>query len=122
MCGKLYRTVSQTYFAQSMMVLNNVRLPGEGGGRCSSSPARRITATFLAIILFFLLSHSAGFSQVLNSAEAAAFNAAARAFNVADYQLARSEFADFVRKLPQSAKVPEALLFQAQAALELGDS
>jgi len=75
----------------------------------------------LVVVLIFLAATPLR-SQTPSSAETIAFNAAARAFNAPDYDLARREFADFVRKYPQSAKVPEALLLQAQAALKLGDT
>jgi len=65
---------------------------------------------------------SARGAQNANPAEANAFNTAARAFNATDYDLARRQFADFIRAYPQSARVAEAVFFEAQASLELGDA
>jgi TolA-binding protein len=50
--------------------------------------------------------------------ETRAFDAAARAFSTAVYDRAEREFADFVQNFPSSPHLPEALLYQAQAAME----
>ena len=52
------------------------------------------------------------------TAESRAFDAAANAFVGAFYDRAEAEFADFTQKFPLSARVPEAILFQAKARLE----
>lgn len=46
------------------------------------------------------------------------FNAAALGFEDGDYPWAEKQFAEFIQKFPQSARLPEAILFQARAALE----
>src|SRR4051812_49374000 len=80
-------------------------------------------ANFTGIILLLWLACAGGVhAQAPDPSEAAAFNAAARAFRNMIYDRARVEFRDFVHKFPNSTKVPEALLLQARAALELGDS
>jgi TolA-binding protein len=53
------------------------------------------------------------------AAEKRAFAAAARAFEDGIYDRAEREFGEFVQKFPQAAQVPEAILFQARAALKL---
>ena len=52
------------------------------------------------------------------ASESRAFGAAMRDFNVGIYPLAEKELSDFIRMFPQSAQLPEAILFQAQAALK----
>lgn len=77
------------------------------------------TRCLVTIICCFFAT--AVFAQAPNPAEVAAFNAALRAFHGSAFDFAQRELADFVRKFPQSAKVPEAILLQAQAALKLGN-
>ncbi len=48
-----------------------------------------------------------------------AFNAAARAFQDGFYERATREFADFAQKFPNSERVAEAFLFQAQSSFHL---
>ncbi|HWI57486.1 MAG TPA: tetratricopeptide repeat protein, partial [Bacillota bacterium] len=50
--------------------------------------------------------------------ETRAFNAAANALRSAFYERAEAEFADFTKNFPASPRVPEAILFQAEARLE----
>src|SRR5215208_7960500 len=52
------------------------------------------------------------------SVENQAFEAPARSFQAAVWDRAEAEFANFVQKFPSSTRVPEAILFQAQARLE----
>src|SRR5881394_1245233 len=77
---------------------------------------------FLLISFVLLDCRNAFPAQAANPAEANAFNAAARAFNSADYDMARRAFAEFVQTYPQSGRVPEAVFFQAQASRQLGDT
>src|SRR6267378_3636039 len=86
------------------------------------TPALRSCASCFIIALLWLLALSTTFAQAPDAAEVAAFNSAARAFNLGLFEKARSEFAEFVRKFPRSAELPKALLFEAQAALKLGDT
>ena len=67
-----------------------------------------VVAAFFSLVAWDGLAAQTG-----NPAEANAFNAAARAFNTADYDLARREFAEFIQTYPQSARAPEAVFFQA---------
>jgi len=46
------------------------------------------------------------------------FNAAALGFEDGNYSWAERQFAEFIQKFPQSMRLPEAILFQARAALE----
>ena len=52
------------------------------------------------------------------SPESRAFDAAANAFRGTFYDRAEAEFADFCQKFPQSPRLAEAILFQAEARLE----
>jgi TolA-binding protein len=54
-------------------------------------------------------------------AEARTFAAAAEALRAGFYARADAELNDFIRKFPTSPRVPEALLLQAQARIELGN-
>lgn len=53
--------------------------------------------------------------------ETQAFTAAEKVYLDADYKGADGYFNDFIQKYPTSAQVPEALLYQAQARIKLGD-
>ncbi len=53
-----------------------------------------------------------------SSAENRAFKAAEDFFAGTFYEKAEAEFADFVRKFPESSRRPEAVLFQAEARLQ----
>ena len=48
-----------------------------------------------------------------------AFNAAARAFQDGFYERAAKELADFAQKFPNSDRLAEAFLFQAQSSFQL---
>jgi TolA-binding protein len=88
-------------------------------------PIRRAWLVVRFVLLPVLLwgcFQSRAVAQAPSASEVAAFNAAARAFQDAIFERAQAEFAEFVRKFPQSAKGPEAVLLQAQAALNLGNS
>jgi tetratricopeptide (TPR) repeat protein len=50
-----------------------------------------------------------------NPGDNAAFNAAERAFSTTVWDRAEELFADFVKNFPDSPRIPEAILFQAQA-------
>jgi TolA-binding protein len=56
-----------------------------------------------------------GFAQ--ETAEGRAFQAAARAFEGGTFERAEREFAEFVQNFPTSPQVPEAILYQARAAM-----
>ena len=53
------------------------------------------------------------------SAADRAFDAAVKAFQDTFYDRAEAQFADFCQKYPTSPRLPEAILLQAQARLEL---
>jgi TolA-binding protein len=53
------------------------------------------------------------------SAETRAFNAAVEAFRLGFYEKAETNFAQFTRNYTNSARVPEAILYEAQARLQL---
>src|SRR5215471_10140239 len=54
------------------------------------------------------------------SKENRAFTAAAAAFQDGIYDRAETEFAQFVQLFPQSSRIAEAVLFQAQAQIKQG--
>src|SRR5258706_2992524 len=56
-----------------------------------------------------------------SSAENQAFTAAENVYLDADYKNAEADFGDFIQKFPGSARISEAVLFQAQARIKLGD-
>ncbi len=53
-----------------------------------------------------------------NRAETQAFNAAAHSFRATIWDRAEAEFAEFTLKFPESPRVPEAILLEAQARLQ----
>src|SRR4051812_34471706 len=57
--------------------------------------------------------------QAQGASELRAFNAAVAEFEDGSFVLAEKELADFIRTFPESARRPEAILYQAQAALKL---
>lgn len=83
-------------------------------GEKSWPRAGRAAAVFLGLLL---LTGSAGMAQ--NTPEAQAFAAAARSFEDGFFQRAERELGEFVHKFPASARLPEAVLLQAQARYKL---
>ena len=83
-------------------------------------PSFRLQAGWLGwpTLLFAVLLLMPGFGFAQNAAEFRAFDAAARAFQDAIYDRAEKEFSQFVVAFPESPRVPEAILFQAQSALK----
>src|SRR5258706_14835208 len=74
----------------------------------------------LVLIMVFL--PSSALAQAQPSSEDAAFAAAARSLTqLGAYKQARKEFREFREKYPQSVKIPEAVLFEAMAAVKLND-
>ncbi|HSY43359.1 MAG TPA: hypothetical protein VK811_05570, partial [Candidatus Acidoferrum sp.] len=69
----------------------------------------------LLILLAFILS-----AGRLLASEQHDFDAAAAAFQDNLWSRAETQFADFVKKHPDSARVPEATLMQAQAEFNQG--
>src|SRR5689334_4670843 len=120
---ELYRTILKANVAQSMSTRGTAALRA---APLTMRPTARIRSsvcpTLAAILLFALISSPATFAQAQDAAETAAFNSAARAFNLGIFERARNEFAQFVRRFPASAELPKAVLFEAQAALKLGDA
>ena len=94
-----------------------MRSPPEGrrawpaGRRAAGWPWR--PGLLIAVLLFL-----PGVVLAQNAAELRAFDAAARAFQDAIYDRAEKEFGQFVGSFPESPRVPEAILFQAQSALK----
>src|SRR5215831_8560324 len=56
-----------------------------------------------------------------SAAENQAFTAAEKLYLDAFYKEAETNFSDFIQKFPNSPRLPEAILFQAQSRLKLGD-
>lgn len=81
---------------------------------------RTVMAVFGRIIcaLWLLAGASLCFGAAAGS-EKEVFRAAAKAFEDGFYQRAETEFGSFVEQFTNSARLPEALLFQAQARLQL---
>ncbi|HEY0457374.1 MAG TPA: tetratricopeptide repeat protein, partial [Verrucomicrobiae bacterium] len=85
----------------------------------SHSRASRWARFLLALlIVIWPLLYNASAQQAENPAETAAFVNASRSFELATYERAEREFAEFVRSFPESTRVPEAILMQAQALLK----
>jgi TolA-binding protein len=68
------------------------------------------------LILLALMFSGARISAA-GSAESRAFDAAAREFQNGFWKLAEADFEDFTIKFPRSARLPEAILYQAEAAI-----
>ena len=94
-----------------MSCRKHVAPAGPSAGR--GSARRAWLALFAGVVL---LAARPGVAQ--NAAEIRAFDAAARAFQDAIYDRAEKEFGEFVRSFPESARVSEAVLFQARSALK----
>src|SRR5258708_10408129 len=72
-------------------------------------------APFLA---WLALTFAGGPMLAQESAESRAFKAATNAFHDGIYERAEREFAEYAQKFPDSPRLPETILFQAQAALK----
>jgi len=64
------------------------------------------------------LSLAGGPILAQENAESRAFKAATNAFHDGIYERAEREFAEYAQKFPDSPRLPESILFQAQAALK----
>lgn len=74
-----------------------------------------------SILLLVVLLLAARRAWPASGAENQAFTAAEKVYLDADYKNAEAYFADFIQKYPGSTRIPEALLYQAQALIKLGD-
>ena len=93
-----------------------------------SNPSRPTTLRLIApwvwllgLIWVALFSPQTALTQTPASAaadEAKSFTSALNTFLGANYAVARQFFADFVKQFPMSERVPEAILYQARAALK----
>ena len=68
-----------------------------------------------ALIFLYALALPAS-AQI--ASEARVFSAAVAEFDAGIFPLSEKEMGDFIRKFPESAHVPEAILYQARAAIE----
>lgn len=84
-------------------------------GRRRGGP--RFWAALAGLSCWLVLGTTFGQTPVETPEEARDFSAAARAFQDGIFERAEREFAEFAQKYPQSARVPEAILLQARAAL-----
>jgi TolA-binding protein len=74
------------------------------------------------VILLLLLGFwTVGSVWSASGAENQAFTAAEKLYLDAFYKEAETNFSDYIQKFPNSPRIPEAILFQAQARLKLGD-
>ncbi len=64
------------------------------------------------------LGLAGGLALAQESAESRAFKAATNAFHDGIYERAEREFAEYAQKFPDSPRLPEAILFQARAAIK----
>jgi TolA-binding protein len=74
-----------------------------------------------AISLLVLFVWAVSWSWQANGTESQAFTAAEKVYLDADYRNAEAYFGDFIQKFPGSSKLPEAVLYQAEARIKLGD-
>jgi TolA-binding protein len=74
-----------------------------------------------AILLLVLYLSAVSGSWSASGAESQAFTAAEKVYLDADYRNAEAYFGDFIQKFPGSSRIPEAVLYQAQARIKLGD-
>lgn len=81
----------------------------------SRSNLRRLVVLVLALELLFAV---AGFAA--SPAENRAFDAAARSFNAGFYERADREWGDFSKQFSESDRLPQAILYQAEARFHLG--
>lgn len=98
----------------------NIRAPGRQHSAFPPLASFRPSRWFaLALALVGLLSRSVPAQAPTAAPEAqTAFDAAARAFQDGLYERAEKEFAEFALKNPEAPRAPEAVLFQARAALQ----
>jgi TolA-binding protein len=75
---------------------------------------------YLVVLLFWLWMAVWSESQAAQAPDPRDFEVAVRFFQERAYDLAEKEFAEFIRNQPTSERVPEAVLFQAQARFLLG--
>ena len=92
----------------------NFRL--SGGWTCALSC--RPMASLWRLILLFVLICIAPAGRAASAVENRAFNAGSNAFEARIWDRAEGDFADFIEKFPGSTRVPEAVLFQAEARLQ----
>jgi TolA-binding protein len=74
-------------------------------------------SVLLLVLLFFAVSGS----WSVNGAESQAFTAAEKVYLDGDYRNAEAYFGDFILKFPASSRIGEAVLYQAQSRIKLGD-
>src|SRR6185437_5169350 len=88
----------------------------------ASSALHFVYMVRLALLFLILFALIFGVASVFAapSAEDRAFAVAMDKFEHLSPDLAEKDFADFVRKYPTSIRVPEAILYQAQAMLFSG--
>src|SRR3989442_11346944 len=92
--------------------------------RRAIAPAPRTGRAFRAggylapLFACLALTLTGGSILAQESAESRAFKAATNAFHDGIYERAEREFAEYAQKFPDSPRLPEAILFQAQAALK----
>jgi TolA-binding protein len=72
-------------------------------------------------LILLALEVGAGLALAADNRESTDFDTAMRNFNIS-HELAEQDFADFIRKYPNSTRVPEAILHEAQAMLSAGDA
>jgi len=70
-----------------------------------------------AVAVLFLLAWPRA-ARAQSASESRAYNAAVQEFLDGIYVLAEKDLADFIRTFPESPRVPEAILYQARAALK----
>ena len=74
-----------------------------------------------SILLLVLCLSVLSWGGSARGAETQAFTAAENLYLDADYKNAEADFGDFIQKFPNSTRIPEAVLYQAQARVKLGD-
>src|SRR5690348_8334181 len=79
---------------------------------------RRLTKAILCLVL---LGATAFWGRPAGAAEGQAFKAAEQEFADGFYQRAEADFADFIQKFPGSPRTSEAILYQAEARIKLGN-
>src|SRR5437870_5435563 len=83
------------------------------------NPGQQTLGRFCSLVaLLLMVLGRPAFAQQPTPEETSAFTLASRAFQLGTYDIPEKEFADFVKIFPDSARWPEAILFQAQAALK----